>query len=118
MINIDKFKQFSFYSDIEYLECGNGWEKLLYKLSEDIQKEIKKYGDDDWIKEFRVLQVKEKYGTLNFYVSHMDDNIATLIDKAENKSSKVCEICGKHGKKRMRNNWFMARCDKCYDEGK
>ena len=117
-MNIDKFKQFSFYSDMEYFECRNVWENLLYKLSEDLQKEIDRHKDSDWIKEFKVLQVKEKYGTLNFYVSHLDDDIAVLIDKAENKSKKTCEICGKRGQIRVRNKWFMARCNKCYDEGK
>jgi hypothetical protein len=54
--------------------------------------------------EFKVLQVKEKFGNLRFYVrfdglrlSHADDAISRRIDAAMEESFHTCEVCGKPG---------------------
>src|SRR5690348_17215224 len=50
-------------------ECGDGWFALIYKLSADIQKVSKESGlnsnSEQWPE---VTQVKEKLGTLCFYL--------------------------------------------------
>lgn len=60
----------------------------------------------------RALQVKEKFGSLRFYMTSNTDEIDDLIDKAEEKSYKTCEECGCPGK--LRNGgWMTTLCDSC-----
>jgi hypothetical protein len=47
---------------------------------------------------FEVLQVKEKFGGLRFYVNHRMDAILQRIEIGELESLRTCEVCGKPGK--------------------
>ena len=55
-------------------------------------------------------QVKEKFGTLNFYYAGGDQYISGLVDMAENMSAVTCETCGNPGKLR-RGGWLRTLCD-------
>lgn len=55
-------------------------------------------------------QVKEKYGTLRFYVSHSDEFIDGVIAMAESMSTRTCETCGAPGKRRG-GGWLYTACD-------
>lgn len=61
---------------------------------------------------FQVIQVKEKFGELRFYVNYGSDKIYDLIEEAEEKSAEICEICGKPGKLNE-GNWLRTRCKNC-----
>lgn len=63
----------------------------------------------------RAVQVKEKFGTLSFYMSSGNDEIWNLIREAERKSAKTCEECGKPGKLRG-GGWIKTLCDECAKE--
>lgn len=102
-------------------ECGDGWFQLIWNLCEDLEKQIKKelnpkettkalLNDDHG---FRVQQVKEKFGGLRFYTSSGSEKIYDLIEKAENKSETICEICGKPGKLSSDRGWMSTICRKC-----
>ena len=96
-------------SPIKYygIECGDGWYSLLDNLLSKIQ-------ELNIPEEFYVEQIKEKFGTLRFYVSYTDDNINTLIREAEFESEKICAICGKEGSiKKDGFGWIVCRCDEC-----
>lgn len=56
------------------------------------------------------MQVKEKYGTLRFYVSGGDERAQAILEFAEYHSSKVCEICGARGQVRG-EGWLTTRCE-------
>jgi hypothetical protein len=111
-------------NDIEF-ECDVGWYDLLQDLSIKIENIIKKNihdhkvfeGEENEPIEMYTVQVKEKYGTLRFYMSCETEEISKLINEAEYLSSKTCERCGSHGKIRG-ITWFSTRCDKCYEETK
>ena len=90
-----------------YIECGEGWNKILNTLFKKINNILKRDNFD-----FALLQVKEKYGGLRIYVSSATDEIYKLIDKAESESFKTCEICGKKGKI-YDNGWVKTRCKEC-----
>lgn len=94
-------------------ECGDGWFDILHDLSGKLTQEVKryyeKYSDDEPVK-FRSAQVKEKYGTLRFYMNYSTDEMNQLILEAERKSSRTCEICGKPGLIDS-NGWIQVRCD-------
>lgn len=89
-------------------ECGDGWFELIKKLCEKL-----KALD---LKDFKVLQVKEKFGGLRFYVNGIELNKADeayrLIDEAEAKSLTVCEECSKPGKPNEMG-WINTLCDSC-----
>ena len=58
----------------------------------------------------RVLQVKEKFGTLRFYAGQVDDRAQAYIDFAEHMSGKVCEVCGAPGKLGGKG-WIRTLCE-------
>lgn len=109
-------------------ECGDGWFKLLWDLSEKLEKIIAtlphhckfcgntltkcecegKY-EDFWP---RASQVKEKFGTLRFYMTSHTDEIDEAIHTAARLSAITCENCGETGK--LNNEgWCIVLCDKC-----
>lgn len=90
-------------------ECGDGWAELLVELSKKIQAHLNTL-DPEVAAQIVALQVKEKYGTLRFYVSAHDENIENLIKDAEKKSAVTCEHCGKDGKIRG-DFWYYVACD-------
>ena len=86
-------------------ECGDGWFKLIDELCAEIMQVC------DYVPV--VTQVKEKYGTLSFYIDSGNDAVYKALVKAERKSGHICEVCGKRGK--IRSNkvlWIRTLCDK------
>lgn len=94
----------------KWFECGNGW----FKIINDVAKKITSL--PNW-KELscRASQVKEKFGTLSFYMDTETDEISEIIREAEKLSAKTCEICGEPGSFRG-NMWFYTNCDKCWEK--
>jgi hypothetical protein len=98
-------------------ECGNGWFDLINKLCSDIQT----YVDNHLELEFQpeVLQVKEKYGGLRFYITVGDGQIHHMISEAEKASYNTCEVCGTTpAKEIVESGWISVRCKKCAKDGK
>jgi hypothetical protein len=56
-------------------------------------------------------QVKEKFGTLRFYVSGATDEQYNYIRFAEIMSSVTCQVCGNKGKRTGRG-WISTKCKK------
>lgn len=90
-------------------ECGDGWADLLVELCEKIQSRLNTF-EPQVASEIVALQVKEKYGTLRFYLSAYDDTIEDYIREAEKKSAATCEQCGKAGSVRG-SVWLYSACD-------
>jgi len=61
----------------------------------------------------KATQVKEKYGGLRFYMTCGNDEIYSLIQKAEELSYKTCEECGSPGEERG-GSWINTLCDNCH----
>lgn len=59
----------------------------------------------------RAAQVKEKYGTLRFYMTSSNEEINNYIQEAEKLSLITCEICGKEGK--SQGGWRDTLCKEC-----
>jgi hypothetical protein len=114
--------------------CGDGWFRLVYKLSADIEAEARKLKLDPESAEWPMtLQVKEKFGTLKFYCEierSIDmtlenagtlmsfrplpsiESIRELILKAEEDSATICEKCGQPGTMHQGSYWHVA-CATC-----
>jgi hypothetical protein len=55
-------------------------------------------------------QIKEKFGTLRFYYDGGNDYIRGLESMADSMSARICETCGKPGK-RTTGGWIKTLCD-------
>jgi hypothetical protein len=93
-------------------ECGDGWLEILEDLFEKIDIEITK----NPVKDFRVFQVKEKFGGLRVYTNFIVDEVERLIKEAEKEAAKTCENCGKSGKNRDIYGWLSTLCEDCFEE--
>jgi len=71
---------------VPYIDCGDGWLKLIDPLIEECNK-----------RGVHIAQIKEKFGTLRFYIHGGDEELYNLIDKAEMESAHICEVCGDPG---------------------
>lgn len=83
------------------IECGKGWKSLYEPLIDLCQQEG-----------VAITQIKEKFGTLRFYVAGAPAHIHDAIDAAERKSAETCEECGAPGKRRQ-GGWIVTCCDAC-----
>lgn len=86
------------------IECAQGWKDLVQPLFELCDKH-----------DVEVLQVKEKFGGLRFYVGGAPDEVYDAIRKAEDLSLTICMICGAPGKPRG-GGWILTLCDNHYKE--
>lgn len=98
---------------MEYgLQCNNGWFPLLERLLTKIESHLaEKYaaGFRDTDYPFKIDQIKEKFGTLRFYVGGADDTIFQWIDSAEEESGRTCEITGASGALCCKRGAFWLR---------
>ena len=81
---------------------GEGWFQLLKNLID----ELISLGWDR-----HMLQSKEKFGGLNFYVKEPTPEMYDLIITYERLSYEICEVCGDHGYPR-KLDWIKSLCDK------
>jgi hypothetical protein len=90
-------------------ECDDGWFEIIDNLCLELTEYCKKH--DIEIPE--VVQVKEKFGGLRFYLGgiHKDhfDAIYKIISKAEGLSYVTCEVCGLPGKPN-KEGWIRTTC--------
>jgi hypothetical protein len=92
-------------------ECSPYWYPVLEKGFKRISKIVKDKNYDD----FRIVQVKEKFGTLRIYTQPYIEEVENIIREMENECLTICENCGAPGKLRT-NGWFSVLCDDCFYE--
>jgi type IV secretion system protein VirD4 len=85
---------------------GSGWHGLLFPIFE----EIKLYNKENHGYKIRIDQIKEKWGTLRFYVSDCPEYIQGMISIAEKESGHICEFCGAQGETVLINHWYKTLC--------
>ena len=96
-------------------ECGDGWFGLIDRLSDEIETECQRLLREGELKENDLpiaVQVKEKFGTLSFYMSYTTEAMLGMINKAAAKSAVTCEKCGGRGVLNI-EGWWSVRCEKC-----
>jgi hypothetical protein len=95
-------------------DVGDGWHDLVRECCaklEAINNTI-----EDPTKHIVASQVKEKFGTLRFYIDTCESaeprwkEIQEAIDVAEAKSEVTCEVCGKPGKL-IAGRWWKTFCE-------
>jgi len=94
------------------VETGPGWYDLVYNLSEKLQQLIATLPEDKR-KDYKVVQVKQKFGGLRVYMHKSTNEIHNLIDAAAELSFKTCETCGQPGQlcgDWKKNEWLYTSC--------
>ena len=98
------------------VEFHDGWLSLIYHLSEEIHNCAAVAGIEPEDSSYPcVSQVKQKSGTLRFYMSDASEEMRVRIRKAEDESANICEICGDSGELmpiKVGRPFFKARCPK------
>lgn len=99
-------------------ECADGWYNIIYETLSQIYAiaKVNRLFEGDY--PLYLTQIKEKYGSLRIYVSWVTDEIFDILNNAEERSLKICEVCGKKGELRGKMSWIKTLCDKHYKEFK
>ena len=97
----------------EDVRCGiglpAGWLGILREL-------VKSVADLPEASTMKIVQVKEKFGTLRVYYEGTDSQrVRWLVAGAENSSASTCRMCGKPRYVRRSTAWFQAVCSECND---
>lgn len=90
-------------------EVGDGWYHIIDTLCDSIQSYID-YNPSLNVPQVVAVQVKEKFGSLRFYVNGGNEFIDGMIHMTERLSATTCEQCGKPGKSRG-HGWIYTACD-------
>lgn len=93
------------FSNIQPLDfsVAPGWVDIVYDLCKQI--------NEKW-PETKVLQIKEKFGTLSFYIEAPE--IYNVINEAEKISCNTCYFCGKFpAKLDTSKNRILTLCEEC-----
>jgi hypothetical protein len=91
------------------IETGDGWFDIIYELSAKLESLIEKLPLEER-NNYYAVQVKEKFGLLNFYMSRATEEMRSLTGEAEGKSASTCEECGQPGKLQG-GRWFKTLCE-------
>lgn len=91
-----------------------GWRAAFgEQMCEEIQKLLE---EADYVYQYRIIQIKEKYGRLCWYDSRVPEKIRErmnqVIRKYEDLSEVTCIECGKPAIK-VSLNWISPWCEEC-----
>jgi len=106
-------------SDYDYTytvldEMPRGWKIAFGEMfCEELRDELLKY---KFLEEYRVIQVKEKFGQLRWYDngSPVGSKIEDIIDKYSVLSENICICCGKPDVPMCGDYWISPFCKECY----
>jgi len=91
------------------IECPDSWYDLLDNLCENIQNEV----DSKKLLQVEASQVKEKFGSLRFYLNGHIESIEDMINIAEQGSRKICAECGSKEDVISTDSWIIFLCKDC-----
>jgi hypothetical protein len=86
-----------------------GWQPLVWRLLTSIDTVL----TDTEAQEFRVIQVKEKWGTLSFYFRSSERvraQLDAMVNRVCTESATMCMKCGKPAKLANNAGWIAVLC--------
>jgi hypothetical protein len=98
---------------------GDGWFQIIWDLSAKLEPLIEKWVAENNVKPGseehpHLMQIKEKFGGLRFYISHGTPEMFEAIGHAERLSYETCEDCGAPGEVRP-GGWLITLCNTCHE---
>ena len=98
------------YSELDAMP--NGWRKRFgIQFCKELKEAINKSNVKTYKKNFRILQIKEKWGKFQVYVSSYTPEVDRVIKKYEYLSQYVCIECGEDATKKTLG-WISPYCEK------
>lgn len=101
----------------EYTELDSlpeGWRKVFgEQMCEDIKQALLKSGGKKALKEWRIMDIKEKWGYLHLYSNWETKELSKVIEYYEELSKQYCIYCGKPTKYITRS-WINYVCEDCF----
>ena len=93
-----------------------GWRKAFgIQMCKEIKKELKQH---HYLYKYRIMQIKEKFGTLRWYDNGSPNGcVYEIIDKYEDISYHTCINCGSPATK-ISKGWISPYCDNCIGDRK
>lgn len=97
-----------------YLDAmPQGWAKAFgIPMFEDIQTEVNTWSKEEQ-EHFFFTDIKEKFGELRVYTSHMTDKLGEILEAYCAISRNVCIICGKLDVPMVNRGWISPYCRDC-----
>lgn len=96
------------YTELDALEPG--WRKAFgIQICKEIKCALKKH---KFLRKYRIIQIKEKFGSLHWYDNGAPEEVWHIINKYENISYNTCICCGKPAKYRT-TDWISPYCEDC-----
>lgn len=91
-----------------------GWRKAFgIQLCVELKKALKRC---NYLKKYRITDVKEKFGTLHIYdYGAPDRDVRDIINKYDYISARTCIECGRPARY-FTTGWFSPYCEDCIDE--
>lgn len=87
----------------DFCDIAEGWQDIIERLLTDLDKP-----EMEW--DHTIMQVKEKFGGLRFYIGAGSSQVYDRIHQAELESVRTCMTCGKPGRL-SRTSWIECACD-------
>lgn len=89
-----------------------GWKKAFgVQLCKEIKQALLDNGGRKALKNYCILDIKEKYGVLHWYDANGNREIDKIIEKYEYISQHTCIVCGK-GADYLTEGWIEPYCEK------
>ena len=93
-------------------DMPDGWRKRFgIQFCKELKEAIKKCPDKTYRKQFRITQIKEKFGELRVYVNNVSPEVDRVIKKYEYLSQYVCIRCGEDADRKTLG-WISPYCMK------
>ena len=94
----------------------DGWRKKFgLQMCEEIKQALLSEKDGKkLLKNYRIMQIKEKFGGLRWYDNVSTKKVSEIINKYEYISMKTCIVCGEPATY-ISNGWISPYCDKHID---
>lgn len=104
------------YTEWDLMEVEQGWYKMISLLIKDLRKELIRC---NYLNDYRIMQVKEKYGGLRWYSGGIpiDCDADKIADDYEYLSNYVCCKCGSLEAHNVNVfGWYTTICRDCFNK--
>lgn len=94
-----------------------GWRKFFgINICKDIKNLFTFTNNGSFLYQYRIVQIKEKYGFLHWYdngvPSEISDKMSDIIKRYEEISKNTCIVCGHKGYIDYNTYWLTPLCEK------